>query len=296
MPFVTLEGIWNTRRVTVRIWVNGRLRDEDEASLTALDHGLTVGDGAFETLKVVEGRAFAMTRHAQRLDRTLAGLGLPPADHGILQDGIDAVLTAGEQLAFGRLRYTVTGGPGPTGSDRRSVSATALTYVVTATEQPRPPASGSVVVVPWTRNERAATAGLKTTSYADNVIALAYAKRHGADEAVFGNTVGDLCEGTGSNVFVVVDGTVLTPPTESGPLLGITRGLALEWCLDDGMPVAEQVLPLDVLHAADEVFLTSSTRDVQPVHRVDDLELTPGPVTARAAKVFAERSRQDVDP
>ena len=283
--------------MTVRVWVDGRLREAGEASLSAVDHGVTVGDGVFETAKIVDGRGFALTRHARRLDRSLSGLGLPAADHDVLAEGIRAVLAVGDDIAFGRLRYTVTAGPAPLGSDRESSSTgSGLTYIVTAVDQPRPPRSGAVVTVPWTRNERSATAGLKTTSYADNVVALAYAKARGGVEAVFANTRGELCEGTGSNVFVVLDGTVVTPPPDSGLLEGITRQLLLEWCREDGMRVEERPLPLDILQTADEVFITSSTRDVLPVHGVDDRVLEPGPVTTRAAKVFTERSLQDVDP
>jgi branched-chain amino acid aminotransferase len=281
--------------VTVRVWVNGRLRG-DEPSLSALDHGLTVGDGAFETLKIVDGEPFAMTRHAQRLDRSLMGLGLPAADQDRIADGVAAVLGGGEPISFGRLRYTVTAGVGPLGSDRTATDASGLTYVVTAGEQARPPESGAVVVVPWTRNERSATAGLKTTSYADNVIALAYAKQRGGSEAIFGNTRGELCEGTGSNVFVVLDGTIVTPAADSGALEGITRALAIEWCREDGLTVEERALPLEILGTADEVFITSSTRDVLAIHAVDDREVPVGAVTARAVKIFAERSAEDRDP
>src|SRR5689334_21489562 len=95
-----------------RVWVNGRLRAVDEPSISALDHGVTVGDGAFETAKVEGGKVFAATRHARRLDRTMAGLGLPPADHAHIAEGIAAVLGAGGPVDFGRLRYSVTGGAG----------------------------------------------------------------------------------------------------------------------------------------------------------------------------------------
>ena len=280
--------------MTVRVWVDGRLRKPEEATLTAVDHGVTVGDGAFETAKVEGGRAFALTRHARRLDRSLAGLGLPPADHGLLAEGIAAVLSEGDPIGFGRLRYTVTGGPAPLGSDRSA--STILTTIVTAVDQPRPPATGALVTVPWTRNERAATAGLKTTSYADNVVALAYAKARGGMEAVFANSRGELCEGTGSNVFVVLDGTIVSPPADSGLLEGITRALVLEWCRAEGMRVEERALPLEVLRSADEVFITSSTRDVMAVHAVDDRTVEPGPVTARAAALFIRRAGEDVDP
>jgi branched-chain amino acid aminotransferase len=150
-----------------------------------------------------------------------------------------------------------------------------------------------VITVPWTRNERGALSGLKTTSYAENVVALARAHQESASEALFANTVGQLCEGTGSNVFVVLDGEIHTPPLASGCLAGITRQLVVDWT-----GAKETDLPFDVLERADEVFLTSTLRDVQAVHRVDTRELpgTPGPVTAKAMRVFDEHAGNDLDP
>lgn len=278
--------------VRVRVWVDGRRLAPDAPAISALDHGVTVGDGAFETCKVVDGRAFALTRHARRLDRSLAGLGLPAADHERVGAGIADVLS-GDPIPFGRLRYSVTAGLGPLGSNRLG---SPLTYIVTAGAQPRPPSSIKVVVVPWTRNERSATAGLKTTSYADNVVALAYAAERGAGEAIFANTRGELCEATGSNVFVVRSGTILTPPLASGALAGITRELTLEWAQAAGMDVREEALPLAAVTDSDEVFLTSSTRDVLAVHAVDDTVLRPGPMTAAVAELFRERAAASMDP
>lgn len=278
----------------VRVWVNGSLVGQDEPSLPALDHGVTVGDGAFETCKIVDGVVFAADRHLARMDRTLAGLGLPPADREVIQQGVDAVLAAGETIRFGRLRYTITGGPGPLGSDRGDQG---MTYIVTAAEAAPFTETVAVATVPWTRNERAATAGLKTTSYAENVIALARAKSQGASEAIFGNTRGELCEATGSNIFVVVDGVVRTPPLSGGCLAGITRELTIEWARAAGIEVIEEDLPLSVLETADEAFLTGTTRDVHPIHRVDERELTaPGPVTARVQAAFAEASANHPNP
>jgi branched-chain amino acid aminotransferase len=277
----------------VRVWVNGRLVGPAEPSISALDHGVTVGDGAFETAKVANGQVFATTRHARRLDRTLAGLGLPAPDHDYIAEGVKAVLEAGDPIPFGRLRYSVTGGAGPLGSDRDD---SPLTYIVTAGAQPLPPASASIAVVPWVRNERSAVAGLKTTSYAENVVALAYAKERGAIEAIFANTRGELCEGTGTNIFVVRGGVILTPPLDSGCLAGITREVAIEWCREDGMDVREETMPVEVLKEADEVFITSSTKDVLAIHDVDTRELEPGPVTERAAAVFARLSAERMDP
>lgn len=273
----------------MKIWLDGGLRDIESARVSVLDHGLTVGDGVFETVKAVHGRPFALTRHLERLTRSARGLGLPDPDLDEVRRACAAVLEA-DPVPLGRLRITYTAGEGPLGSDRGGQGPT---LVVALGETARRPDSTAVVTVPWTRNERGALTGLKTTSYGENVVALARAVRHGASEALFANTVGQLCEGTGSNVFVVVDGELHTPPPASGCLAGITRALTVEWT-----GAKETDLPLDVLERAEEIFLTSTLRDVQAVHRVDarDLPGAPGPVTAKAMRVFAERSADDLDP
>jgi branched-chain amino acid aminotransferase len=273
----------------VKLWLDGGLQDSESARVSVFDHGLTVGDGIFETVKAVEGRTFALTRHLDRLTRSARGLGLPDPDLDEVRRACAAVLEA-NPMPLGRLRITYTGGHGPLGSDRGEHGPT---LVVALGEVGRRPDSTAVVTVPWTRNERGALTGLKTTSYAENVLALARAHRDGASEALFGNTVGRLCEGTGSNVFVVLDGEIHTPPLASGCLAGITRALVVEWT-----GAKETDLPLDVLDRADEVFLTSTLRDVQAVHRVDGRELpgTAGPVTAKAMRIFEERAGEDLDP
>ncbi|MHB1473763.1 MAG: aminotransferase class IV [Dermatophilaceae bacterium] len=277
----------------VRAWVSGERVDPAAPAIAAVDHGVTVGDGAFETCKVIDGVAFALERHARRLDRSMAGLGLPAADHDVIDAGIKAVLS-GEPIAYGRLRYTVTGGAGPLGSDRET---SPLTYIVTAGPMATNPESGKLVVVPWTRNERSATAGLKTTSYAENVVALAYAKERGGVEAVLANSVGNLCECTGSNVFVVVDGEIRTPDLASGPLAGVTRDLVIEWCREEGLTVHAEPLPMSILTQATEVFITSSIKDVMAVHAIDDrVVVSPGPVTAQVVEIFTRLSRERLDP
>ncbi|MTE18231.1 4-amino-4-deoxychorismate lyase [Streptomyces sp. TRM43335] len=271
------------------IWVDGKLREADEARVSVLDHGLTVGDGVFETLKTVAGRPFALGRHLDRLAASARGLGLPEPDADEVRRACAAVAEA-NPVPLGRLRVTYTGGLSPLGSDRGDAPPTLVVALSGITQRPD---TTAVVTVPWTRNERGALTGLKTTSYAENVVALARARRHGASEALFANTVGQLCEGTGSNVFVVLDGEPHTPPLSSGCLAGVTRALVLEW-----FGAKETELPMDVLERAEEVFLTSTTRDVQAVHRIDDRETpgAPGPVTAEAMRVFAECAANDVDP
>lgn len=268
----------------MQVWVNGSLLSDPTAPIvSAFDHGLTVGDGVFEAIKIHRGQPFALGLHLDRLDRSLQGLGLPPVEREVLEEGVEAVLAA-ELIAHGRLRVTVTGGPAPLGSGRADQPPT---IIIAASEAPVADEQTSVVTVSWPRNERGATAGLKTTSYAENVIALAEARRHGATEAIFATTTGLLCEGTGSNVFYVIDGELRTPTLLTGCLAGVTRGLVLEWY--GGREVDE---PIEVAETADEVFLVSTLRDVQAVTRWGDRELAIGPVTRAARARWRERETE----
>jgi|SRR5436190_2798856 len=271
------------------VWLNGSLMGEQDAVVSIFDHGLTVGDGVFETLKAVDGRPFATRRHLDRLRRSAAGLDLriPFADDQ-LRAAMAEVL-ASHALPRARVRVTVTGGPAPLGSERGEGQATVVVAAASLWEMPP---TAPVCVVPWPRNERGAMAGIKTTSYAENVKALAYAKDRGCAEAIFATTTDLLCEGTGSNVFVVIDGRLLTPPLSSGCLAGVTRELVLE--VTDGV---EEDISMAEFREADEVFLTSTGRDVQPVHRIDDRDLsTDGPVTTAAAEAFAALAATTDDP
>jgi branched-chain amino acid aminotransferase len=270
----------------MRTWVNGRLlTDPDAPVVGARDHGLTVGDGVFEVLKVVDGQTFALDLHLARLVRSAEGLGLPDLDLAKVRRGVDAVLE-GEPLTLGRVRITWTGGPSPLGSDRGDGPPSLV--VVAAPMDPWPPTT-AVTTVPWPRNERGALAGLKTTSYGENVRALAHARAQGSDEAVFRNLQGHLCEGTGTNVFYVVDGELRTPTLAGGCLAGITRRLVLDW-----FGATEVDGPADlVAEQATEAFLTSTTRDVQAIRRWDDRDLpAPGPLTTEVQRVWREREAE----
>ena len=274
------------------LWVNGALVDEAVARVSPMDHGILTGDGVFETLRVYGGVPFAWDRHLDRLGRSAGALGLPLPDPANLRSASEAVIAAND-LTDARLRITVTGGPAPLGSERGDHPPT----VIVAVGQLRAwPETEQVVVVPWTRNERGATAGLKTISYAENVRALAYAHEHGANEAVFANTRDELCEATGSNVFVVQAGVVRTPPESAGCLAGVTRAYVLELCARDGIPCEEIDLPMRALAEADEAFLTSSTREVQAIATVDGaaLPVAPGPVTQQLREAFRARVAEEV--
>lgn len=275
----------------MRTWVNGTLLDRDEARVSAFDHGLTVGDGVFETVKVVDGVPFALGRHIERLARSATGLGLAAPDLDEVRTASEAVC-AQAPVGLHRLRITYTGGVSPLGSERGDDGPTLVVAIAPAA----PPAeSTTVAVVPWPRNERGALSGLKTTSYGENVKALAEAKRFGATEAVFADTVGRLSEGTGSNVFLVVDGELVTPALTTGCLDGITRQLVIEWS-----GAREVEAPVEILAEAVEFFLTSSIRDVQAIEAIVGdrfaRSLEVGPLTREVAAVFAKHGSADPEP
>lgn len=272
----------------MRAWCNGELVDPAAAAVSVLDHGITVGDGVFEVLKVIDNAPFAMTRHLRRLTRSARGLGLPEPDHELVLQAVKTTL-ADQDIESGLVRITYTAGISPLGSNRATESPSLI--VVAKPEAPRPRRT-AIVTVPWPRNERGALAGLKTTSYGENVVALAYAAEREASEAIFANTAGLLCEGTGSNIFCVFDGVVVTPPLSSGCLAGITRELVIEW-----YDVHERDITMAELADADEIFLTSTTRDVQGVKRLDgDARDKKAPVTKAVAAKWTRREQLDIDP
>lgn len=272
------------------VWINGTLVPDDEARISIFDHGLVTGDGVFETIKVVSGVPFALSRHLARLARSATGLGLSTPDLEQIRAGAMAVIDASSKPELARMRITVTGGIAPLGSER---GGSPLTAIVAMAEAKAPTPWVDVVTVPWPRNEHGALSGLKTTSYGENVRALAYANEHGGSEAIFANTAGNLCEGTGTNVFIVSEGRLITPPLSAGCLAGVTRALVIEWA-----GASEQDVPLSALADADEAFLTGTTRDVQPIRWVDGqaLSAVAGPVTRKAAEVFAMRAAETPDP
>jgi len=269
-------------------WADGGIVPAGAAAVSPVDHAVIVGDGVFETLKVVNGTPFALTRHLGRLKRSASGLGLPEPDDALVRTAVAETLTADPEA--GRLRITWSSGPGPLGSDRGGGPGTLLVASSPGTVWPE---AVQVHLCEWTRNERGALTGLKTTSYAENVRALEAAHRRGASEALLANTQGRLCEGTGTNVFLVIDGVLVTPPLSSGCLAGITRELVLELA-----EVVERDVDPGEFAVASEAFLTSSTREVGAISAIDDTVLpeAPGPVTAGLVAAFAALVATSPDP
>jgi branched-chain amino acid aminotransferase len=271
----------------LKVWLNGALVEEGDARISPGDRGFLLGDGVFETLRCYAGRPFDLDAHLGRLEAGAAALGIePPPRAAIAAAALDVLAANG--LADARMRITLTSGAGPPGLARGESRPTAL--VTAGPLQPWPP-TATAVISRWRRDERSPLAGVKTTSLAESVVALREARAQGADEAIVLNRRDDVCEATTANVFCVRGGRVETPSLQSGCLAGITRERVLRACREEGLDCAEAELPASVLDEAEELFLTSSTREVQPLVAVGGRPVgdgQPGPVTRRLARVYAD--------
>jgi branched-chain amino acid aminotransferase len=255
-----------------------------------LDAGFTLGAGAFETLLALDGEPFEWDRHHTRLSDGLARLGSRVPDREMLRSACrETAAAAGlERL---RLRVTVSAGrqlPGA-GLD----PAAEPTILITASLLPQVPASVRLATVTGGRNPDSPLAGTKSISYAENLMFLAQARRAGADEALLVNTRGEICEAATANVFFVRGGILRTPPLESGCLPGVARALVLEDADALGLAVDTSDCLPEELAAADEAFLTSSTRGVVAVSTLDGkpFPMVPGPMTTRLRD--ARRRREE---
>lgn len=277
------------------VWLDSELLPIEQARVSVLDRGLTVGDGVFETIKVVDGTPFALTRHLQRLQQSAAALDITVPE--VVPEAVQAVIHAngfsadgnGRAGTIGRLRLTVTHGDAVLG-DPYAGSGEPRLFITIVAQQPWPP-TATVAQSRFTRNPGSALAGVKSTSYAENAIALREAKAVGADEALLLTNDGRISEGTGSNIFLGLAGRLVAPSLASGCLAGITRALAIEWC-----GAAEVDLPAAALDEATEAFLTSSTRDIHPIANLAGRPLETGPVTTRAMAIWNANAHADLDP
>ena len=258
------------------VWCDGRLIPANELRVSPFDRGLTVGLGLFETLLAIDGRPAFLDRHLARHADGCRRFGWPGWTEETIRPAILDLLTAnGLEKGRARVRLFQTGGEGL----REDLGAgPEARRVITAGEVSHGPASISLTVSPWIRNERSALTGLKAASYAENILALSAARKAGFDEPLFLNSRGEICETATANVFIVKEGRIITPPLTSGCLPGVTRGWLLEF---PGAKAEERVLSPGDFEAADEWFLTSAVRGVIPVGRWEEQKrASPGEWTS----------------
>ena len=279
--------------MTTVVAVDGVLADGANARISVLDRGFLYGDSVYEVVRTYRGRAFLLDEHLARLERSASLLGIPlPLPLRAQGDEIARVLAAATN-AESYIRVIITRGNGPIGLD--PALATNPTRVVIVTELQGFPAElyergAAICLVPAGRSAASAIPqGAKSGNYLVNIMALGVARRRGAHEAVMLDAAGLITEGASSNVFVVSAGALHTPPLHSGILEGITRRKVIELARSAGIEVRERELTPSDLKQADEVFLTSTLREILPVTTIDGERVAggaPGPTTQRLRDLY----------
>jgi len=285
--------------VATMAFLNGRLVPVDDAVLPADDRAVLFGDGAYETVRAYDGKVFRYPEHLRRLRRTLEGLGidLPLTDAAII-DGTHALVEA-NGLRDARIRMTVTGGRH--GGEIRLRRTHPPNFVMFAGPL-TPPADDiyrngvDVAVSRYTVAHDSPVARLKTIIRLVHLMAKEEALGAGRFEALFADDRGCLLEGTASNVFLVVDGAVVTPGLDDALLAGVTRDVVVELAREAGLPVREEDVPVARLGEASEAFLTSTTIELLPVCRVEGKPVgsgLPGPVRLELHRRYREVVRRE---
>ena len=275
--------------------VNGNVVPAEQARVSVLDNGFTFGDAVYETLRTYRGRPFHLDRHLERLRGSAARLGFAaPFGDEVFARGLDELLArAGNEESY--IRIILTRGEGDISYRFDRVTGPTLVMVVKPFEAPpaRDYAEGiSIVIASVRRNHpRALDPAIKSNNLLNNILAVREGQGRGAAEAILLNDLGEVAEGASSNVFVVKGGRVSTPPLEAGILSGITRRIVLDLCRERGIPAREETLIAADLFAADEVFITSTTKEAAPVRTVDGKLVgagRPGPVHQRILQAYRD--------
>lgn len=271
--------------------VNGRVSDQEQAVISIFDHGFLYGEGVYETLRTYNGQPFLFDRHMRRLRKSagMIALPIPLTDAQVDQRFRETMRAAGlgdgaDREAY--IRILVTRGIGELTYDPAATPVPSIVVIVKPNVDPPRDAferGVKVALVGVVRNHPDTVSPLiKSNSLLNNALAMQEALRSGAFEGVMRNFKGELAECTQSNLFIVKDGAALTPPIDAGLLPGITREFLFEVGAEAGIPVREAVLKDADLLAADEAFLTSTTREAVPIVQVDDRRIgsgKPGPIT-----------------
>ncbi len=286
----------------MKVWINGKLLNEEEASISVFDHCLLYGDGVFEGIRVYNGKIFQCTAHLDRLFASAEAIRLPVllTKQQIADAMVQTVAVNG--ITDGYIRLVVTRGPGTLGLN--PFKCTNPTVFIIADQialyPPHMYETGLEVIIAKTRriSPSMLSPSIKSCNYLNNILARIEAVDTGAAEAIMLNAEGTIAEATGDNVFIVSDGTVITPPPEAGGLKGITRQIVIDICRDLGIRLEERAVTVEQLYAADECFLTGSAAEVIAVTKVDERVIgsgQAGPITTKLLDAFRRFIREECE-
>jgi branched-chain amino acid aminotransferase len=273
--------------------INGRVASPEEAHISVYDRGFLYGDSIFETVRTYGGRPFALADHLSRLARSAERVFI---DLPVSLETITAEVEQGIALAQNpesSARIMITRGSGPLGLDPGLAQNPNRVVLVEPFVPPSAEAYengiGAITYRTVRSTDATPAAGAKVANYLTSVLAIREARKHDAVEAFIVDGRGNVLEGTTSNVFIVKDGRLITVPEESGILSGITRAYLLRAAERLGLAVVIRDIREEELVSADEIFISSTLREVLPVARVDGRPVgsgRPGPLTRRIHEEF----------
>ncbi len=284
-------------KIAGKVWIDGAVVDAALARVPVFDRGFLYGDSVYEVLRTFDGHPFALEEHLDRLEGSAARIEMSVPSRDEIRAAIDATcLAVGHPDLY--IRIVVTRGAGEIGLDPALADAPRLILIVRPASLPSKEIYESGVKVAVVGRSRSIPGGpantdpqVKSGNYLGSVLAVAEARRRGAYEAILGDAVGRITEGSSSNIFLVRGGRITTPPLSSGLLEGITRRTVIHLARKNSIAVDEQPLwPAD-LARADEAFLTSSVRGIVPIVRVDGIQIAggrPGEVTRRVMSLYQQ--------
>jgi len=282
------------------VYVNGTITRAEDAVIPVYDHGFLYGEGVYETLRTYNLVPFLFERHARRL-RESAGyleLDVPFSDDQLLKWIYDTMTAAGD-IGDAYVRVLLTRGVGELTYDVKATPVPSLVIIAKPLDEPsaRTFTDGiRVALVPILRNHPGSVNPIiKSNNLLNNALAMQEANRRGAEEGLMCNYRGELSECSQSNFFMIRDGVALTPKSQAGLLEGITRSFLFDVGRDVGVEVRDETLFPKDLESADEAFITSTTRELSPVTRIDDRPVgsgKPGPITMRLLEGYRKRARE----
>lgn len=284
--------------MSLKVYINGKLYDKQDAKVSVFDHGLLYGDGVFEGIRIYSGKVFRLDAHLERLWNSAKAIWLQiPISHAeMAQAVVDLVKT--NEIQDGYVRLVVTRGAGGLGLDPNKTSNPQVIIIAdTITLYPKEYYEHglSLVTVSTMRNHPAALSPrIKSLNYLNNILAKIEGQQAGCEEALMLNHKGEVSECTGDNIFLVSKGHLLTPPTDAGILEGITRAVVIELAAEARIPCRAIPLTKHDVYVADECFLTGSAAEIVPVVKVDCRLIgdgKPGRITCQLMARFHEITR-----
>jgi branched-chain amino acid aminotransferase len=284
--------------MSLKIWIDGKFYDKENAKLSVYDHGLLYGDGVFEGIRVYRGKIFACDAHLRRLFDSALGIRLtPPRTAEQIKAAMEEAVKI-NNLSDGYIRLVITRGTGYLGLNPNKCPTPTI-FIIADTVELYPPETYkkgmSIITSSVVRmHPNSLSPRIKSLNYLNNILAKIEAMDAGVPEAVMLNQEGHVAECTSDNIFIVRSGCVQTPATADGILEGVTRQVMLELCLKLSIPCIEKTLLRHDLYIANECFVTGTAAEVVPVTRIDGRPVgggMPGPITHTLMEAFHKHVR-----